>query len=290
MTDTTQDKATTVDTVSDTDTEDQVKKPAKVDASVPDTTDAVDKDDKQETTSDKTDEPVKPEDVPDVPDAADRGEQSTDAVELDVDTWGHTGDEVGDSVLRMLQVSGITPDRAKEILTTGDDGLQIRDIQDIDCAALNKEVGKDKAQLIIAGIENWKNRNDAAVKETLDVVYSQAGGKENWDVAVAWANSNLTDEDRSDLKDMIDAGGVKAKFAAQEIVNRYNSADGNTSLGGVEITGDNASGGAFGIKPIATASEYFEAKERAIREGKPADFINALWQARQQGMKNKNKA
>ena len=210
---------------------------------------------------------------------SDKDKEASDETALDTDTWGSTGDEVGDSVLEVLQNSEITPEEAKALLY---DAVKAGDPSKIDRDALVEKVGKAKANLVMAGIQNFTDRNAEKIKATMDVVHTAAGGKDNWEVIAPWAKANMDQDALKEYSDLIDAGGAKAKFAAQELTAAYNKDESNTSITGDTVEGEtqvNAdSGEAIGSR------EYAERLEVAHRNKDSAE-IAKIQRARQRGRK-----
>lgn len=220
--------------------------------------------------------------------AAENGEDGEDGdddedenKELDTSVWGDTGDEVGNSVLQTLQNSGVSTEEAKALLW---DAVEAGDPTKVDRDALVEKVGKAKATLIMAGIENVTSRNNAKIAEVTKVANETAGGEANWKKASAWAVKNLKADELDELRNMLDKGGRQAKFAAGEIVARYNDDPKNTALnaGGGQVKPDGKGGNA--VQPISRR-EYGEALDKLHRRrGTPAEFA-ALKAQRQAGIK-----
>lgn len=161
-------------------------------------------------------------------------EDRDDAPEFDPEKWGDTGDETGNSVLRLLNEGGATPDEAKALVY---DAVSEGKPENIDKAALIEKVGKDRANLIMAGITNFvRDRKDKA-EAGARAIYDAAGGKENWDKMLPWVNK-LPDADRKEYISQLDAGGLATKLAVQDLVQKYNADPKNKALEKQEIIGD----------------------------------------------------
>lgn len=209
------------------------------------------------------------------------GEDDDEGKELDTSVWGDTGDEVGNSVLQTLQNSGVSTDEAKALLW---DAVEAGDPTKVDRDALVEKVGKAKATLIMAGIENVTSRNNAKIAEVKKVASETAGGEANWSKASAWAVKNLPADELDELRNMLDKGGRQAKFAAGEIVARYNDDPKNTALqaGTKQVKPDGKAGS--NVQPISRR-EYGDALDKLHRRrGTPAEFA-ALKAQRQAGIK-----
>lgn len=163
----------------------------------------------------------KPNGEPETP-AAD--EPST---ELDHDVWGQTHNENGDAVLKMLQDAKVTPDEAKALLF---DAVQAGDVTQIDKAALAEKVGDAQATLIINGAKLFISERADATAATVSTVHDAVGGEENWTKVAEWGVKNIPEAEMNDYRDMIDAGGAKAQFAAQQMAAKFNGDEANSSL------------------------------------------------------------
>lgn len=196
---------------------------------------------------------------------------------LDSEVWGSTGDEAGDAALALIQNAGISVEEAKALMF---DAVKEGKPENIDRDALVEKVGKDKAALILAGVENFVTRSKAKAETILNEVHTTVGGKENWDAVTTWAKENVSAEDMADYRDMIDAGGAKARFAANELASRYNGDDGNTTLNTSEIKPDTK---AAPKGEVLTKVQYFEKIEAAYAKGATEAEINEIKAARARG-------
>lgn len=211
----------------------------------------------------------------------DGGGDDDEGKELDTSVWGDTGDEVGNSVLQTLQNSGVSTEEAKALLW---DAVEAGDPTKVDRDTLVEKVGKAKATLIMAGIENVTSRNNAKIAEVTKVANETAGGEANWKKASAWAVKNLAADELDELRNMLDKGGRQAKFAAGEIVARYNDDPKNTALqaGSKQVQPDGKAGKA--IEPM-TRRDYGIALDKLHRRGGTPTEFAALKAQRQAGIK-----
>lgn len=204
-----------------------------------------------------------------------------DAKELDTSVWGDAGDDVANSVLQTLQNSGVSTEDAKALLW---DAVEAGDPSKVDRDALVDKVGKAKATLIMAGIENVTDRNNKRVAEVSSIAHESAGGEDNWKKATKWAIEKLPANELDELRGMLDKGGRQAKFAANEIVARYNDDPKNTSLtaGKAQLKPD-AKGGVK-VEGISRR-EYGVRLDKLHRKGGSEAEFNALRAQRQAGKK-----
>lgn len=215
------------------------------------------------------------------PDATDdKDDVVDDDKDLDHDVWGSTGDSVGDSVLQLLQNSGTTPETAKALLW---DAVQAGDATKIDRDALVEAVGKTKANLIMAGMENYVGNIAKRAAEVTAIVNDAVGGNENWKAIRDWAKENLSDDDMADYADMIDKGGRKASLAAKDLKEQYEAA-GHTFAESTEQVTPSGKPKQETLEPL-TKREYFEALDKLNKQGKlTQELSSTLFKQRQLGI------
>lgn len=215
------------------------------------------------------------EEVEDVP------EGDSEDKELDTSVWGDAGDEVANSVLQTLQNSGVSTEEAKALLW---DAVEAGDPSKVDRDALVEKVGKAKATLIMAGIENVTSKNNERIRQVTQLAHEAAGSADNWAKATKWANAKMSESELNELRDMLDKGGRQATFAAKEIVARYNDDPKNTALsaGTAQVKPD---GKATAVVKGITRREYGEQLDRLYRKGAGEAEFNALRAQRAAGKK-----
>lgn len=246
-------------------------------------------------TAQQSPEPKKPEDnkpadtKPADKPAGDEGKQDENTKEadkkdepLDVTVWGDTGSDVGNTVLKKLQETGVKPETAKALLY---DAVQAGDVTKIDKAALTAAIGETNANIVLSGIGTFIKDNNAKNASVLNALHEQVGGHENWNTLRDWAKTNLKPEEIQDYIEMIDAGGRKAVLAAKDLNERYEQA-GNTSLKKSEQVVPKANNQQQQTTLVAlSASEYFKACEKAQKDGSYAAVRATLLAGRELGKK-----
>lgn len=194
-----------------------------------------------------------------------------DDAELDTTQWGDIdkSDEVTYSTLQLLQNSGVTPADAKAMLW---DAVEAGDPTKIDRDALVEKVGKAKATLILAGVNAHIEDTSKRIRDVKAVVVEVAGSSENWDKVRQWAQKGIPAADLDEYRAMIDKGGKSAKFAAAEIVEKYNADAKNSSIGTKKAITP-------GTKPTGTKLEPLSRREYGLaldkahnRRAKPAEI------------------
>lgn len=199
--------------------------------------------------------------------------------ELDTAVWGTTNDEVGDSVMLMLQNSGVDVATAQTLLL---EAVTQGKLELVDKDALTKAVGKAQATLILAGAENYINRNNARKSEVEKVLHDTVGGKASWGKITEWAKTALTADELMDYATMVDQGGRKATLAAKDLMERYEEKNGT-----IEDTTVVPKGNAPKKDEVEGLSraDYFKAMEK-LKKGKPdPDAERQLWLRREAGKK-----
>lgn len=182
----------------------------------------------KEPVKEPTKEPVKEPTKEPVKEPTKEPEKGEEDKELDTSVWGYAGDEIANSVLTTLQNSGVTTDEAKALLW---DAVEAGDPTKVDRDKLVEKVGASNATLIMAGIENVTSKNNAKIEEVTEIANTAAGGADNWKAVRDWAKQNIAESELAELAGMLDQGGSQAKFAAKEIVDKYNADTKNTSVG-----------------------------------------------------------
>ena len=148
---------------------------------------------------------------------------------LDTETYGDTGSEVGNNVLQLVQNAGVSAEEAKSLLF---DAVKANDMSKIDRAALVAKVGEAQANIILSGTATFAAEVAKQSKEVLEAVTSVAGSSENWTKVQTWAEATttLTDAEAGEYNELIKKGGASARFAASELLAKYNADAKNTEI------------------------------------------------------------
>jgi hypothetical protein len=199
----------------------------------------------------------------------------------DLSAWGDTGSEVGNSVLGMLQDSGIAVDDAKALLF---DAVQAGDITKIDVAALTEKVGKHAANIIMSGTKSYISENKSKSDGIMTDVYAHAGGEENWTKASKWASENVPEADLAQYRPMLDKGGASARFVVSEVLAAYNKSEDNTTITPTTPRAE----GDLGVPPAreaTTRAQYVKDLEKANKNKASPREMAAIQAARNLGRK-----
>jgi len=214
------------------------------------------------------------------PEKESEGDAKPDDKPLDTETWGDTGSDIGNSVLEVLQNSGLSTEDAKALLF---DGVKAGDVSQIDAAALEAKVGKAASTIIMTGVKAFVAETAAKNEAIVADVYKAAGSQENWEVASQWAASNIPEDTLAEYRPMIDKGGAAARFAVQEIITAYNNDANNSSLATSPTPRAEPTSASPPASAATTRAQYVAALEKAHRTGaKPAE-IAAIQRSRELG-------
>ncbi|MDG1314507.1 MAG: hypothetical protein P8P29_03150 [Flavobacteriaceae bacterium] len=200
---------------------------------------------------------------------------------LDTEVWGDSGSDVGNSVLGILQNSGVSTEDAKALLY---DAVQAGDVTQIDKAALADKVGKHAAEIILTGTKAFIAETAAKTAEAVKAVHAAAGSKDNWDKASAWASKNIPEDALAEYRPMIDHGGAQARFAVSEIIAAYNKAPQNSSIS-TTSTRVEATSTSPPARTAMSRAEYVAALDKAHRKGASNKEIATIQAARLLGRK-----
>lgn len=236
--------------------------------------------------ADKVAEAAKSDEVK-AKEAAD-AEKAKDNTPLDQDTWGTTGDDVGDSVLTMLQNADVSVDEAKALLF---DAVKQGDVTKIDVAALEAKVGKTKATLLMAGITTFVNSQATRNAQIVADIKEASGGEENWTKMTDWSKAqnadgkqNIDEASLTEYRGMIDKGGAMARFAVSEIAAKYNADKGNSTLQTATVATTVIGDGGPGPSARSTSrAVYVEELTKAHRLGASDDALAEITAARHRG-------
>lgn len=205
--------------------------------------------------------------------------EPVEAAPYDSSVWGDTGSDVGNSILGMLEESGISTDDAKALMF---DAVMEGDITKIDVDALAAKVGKNAANIIMSGAKTYIAESAVKTASIVSEVHTAVGGKDNWDAASKWASSNIPEATLAEYRPMIDKGGASARFAAAEILAAYNADGSNSTLAPSTPRAEGTS-----VSPPAstatTRAEYFAALEKANRRGASQKEIAVIQADRNRG-------
>lgn len=173
--------------------------------------------------------------------AEDKPEDDTKEEEALTD-YPDYGDPAADAVVGLFKEAKITVAEANELLA---EAIETGDFSKVDLAKLTEKLGKDKAQLVMIGVQQYYNNVTAGVKEVTTAVYESVGGQANYEKVQAWAKAKASKDaafksQMEGLNAMFDLNKTAALMAAKELVTLYEADSGNSSLQKKQIRGDAA--------------------------------------------------
>lgn len=200
--------------------------------------------------------------------------------EAEVELWGGTGSEEGDAALQLLQSAGVTEDEAKAALY---DAAVSGDINKVDMEFLTEKLGAAQAKLVMAGVRQTIADNEAKSQEVRKQVIDVVGDEDTWNKVTEYARKNVPEAELDEYRELIGAGGAKARFAAQELVAKYNGDESNSTINAARVEGSSSAPPA--VRAISR-KEYSEGLAKAMRMQagpKQEAAVAALQKARNAG-------
>jgi hypothetical protein len=96
-----------------------------------------------------------------------------------------------------------------------------------------------KATLAAKGVQGWEQfvalgeqayqktvaATEAKSKALREAVHKEAGGPEEWAAVQKWAGANATQEEKAEINNLLNQGGLQAKLAVQYLVSAYGRAN-----------------------------------------------------------------
>lgn len=241
-------------------------------------TDDVQKEETQEVEQESTEEQQEDTNTS----SEDTEQDNEDTGSTDYESWGETGTDVGNSVITVLEESGLAADKAKALLY---DAVQAGDPSKIDEAALAEAMGSAaQARIVVSGIKSHIKEIADRAESIKQSLYGVVGSEDNWKTLSTWARENLSENDLADYIEMVGQGGRKATLAVRDLMEQYEEA-GNTSFDTSTVTPKTAKKTKSTVVPLSRR-EYYDQMELAARQGKLTPSLKEkFWQQRQAGIK-----
>ena len=135
--------------------------------------------------------------------------------------------------------------------------VQSGNLADIDMAQLTAKLGETKAQLAMAGVQQWHATVYAAAKATEAQVHKAFGGEAGWEAAKTFFKGRESDPAVQELRGMLDKGGIQAELAIERMVKMY-TADPNTRTGQLPVNIQSVQTGNGPTQIIADKRQFVE--------------------------------
>lgn len=169
------------------------------------------------------------------------------------------------AALGLMKAAGMTTEKLAEHFG---EAIDTGDLSKIDRTALNKELGENTAELVMAGVTKWSTEAGAAALEAARQVHESVGGSENWVKMTTWAKQAAKSDpalkkEIQGITEMLNGNEVSRKLGAKEFQRLYNADKNNVTLGGKTVEGDAPA--KEKIKPMS-GTEAYQAKEKLNRQ------------------------
>lgn len=115
------------------------------------------------------------------------------------------------------------------------------------------------------------------VQEAFKDVTDQSGDK-TWQELSGWAKENIPNDERKEINKLLQQGGIAARYAINDLVNRFKSSDSFVQSAEL-VSGDNFSNDNSGLQPLSKA-EYtqkfreLESKGHVYGQSKELDKLD----------------
>lgn len=132
-----------------------------------------------------------------------------------------TGDVGLDMALDFMGKAGLHQDHPAMVAATQGDFSILK-------ATLAQKGVTGWEQFVALGEAAYSRTTEAAAAKTAklqEMVYAEAGGKEEWSAIQQWAGQNATPEEKAQINALLNQGGLAAKGAVKYLVDTYNRAN-----------------------------------------------------------------
>lgn len=231
---------------------------------------------KQETPEQKPEQkPEEPQDKPDEQPAEEHESTEPDTSVFDT--------PVVKQVESLLTDAGLNPQEVTKAIMANDGKLT---------PALAKKLaekhGDAVASLVADNLSKFHKEAQSKASAKDEAVYNQVqeafkdvteqSGKETWAELSGWAKSNIPNEERKEINKLLQQGGIAAKYAIDDLVNRFKASDSFVQSAEL-INGDNFAADNSGLQPLSKA-EYtrqfreLESKGHVYGQSKELDKLD----------------
>lgn len=187
------------------------------------------------------------------------------------------------AAIDLLKEAGVTPTEANAIFAKA---IESGDLADIDVAALEAKLGKAKATLVMAGVQDYYGRQTENNAAATKAVYEIMGGEKGWETVKTWAQAKEKADpgfkkSLNEIRKLLDAGGLQSELGGRELLRLFNADPDTKGLNSGDITRGDGLGRGAGA-PMSRA-EYIEAYEAAHKRGASSTELAALNARRRAG-------
>lgn len=198
-------------------------------------------------------QPEAPVETPTEPEAPEKDQQEKpEERKYELDT------PVVQQVENLIKETGLTPKEVRAAIE-GNDGKVTPEL----LKALVDKNGELVGKLVADKLEGFHKEAQEKLQSQQSQVYTQVeeafkdmtnqDGQKTWNELASWAKTNVPNEERNEINQLLAKGGISAKLAVQELVNRFKSSDTYTQPAKL-VDGDSASNSG-GVVPMSK-TEY----------------------------------
>jgi hypothetical protein len=191
----------------------------------------------------------------------------TDPTPEPIEDYPEYDDANANAVVAVLKEAGVTAQESHEAF---EEAVKTGDFSKAKMDTLVAKLGAEKANLVMLGVKAYYDAQTGPVKESVQLVYAEVGGDQNWQKIATWARTKA-DADPAFAKDveaynqMLDLNKTAAAIAARELMAKYNADPRNSSLVKTQIMGDKAASTSGGLEYISRADYIEQLKEAELK-------------------------
>jgi hypothetical protein len=187
------------------------------------------------------------------------------------------------AAVNLLKEAGIGPNEANGFF---EKALKSGDLKDVDVKGLEAKLGKDKATLVMAGVEAHYTALAAKQAASVKAVHEVFNGEQNWKTVRDWAHAAEKADPQvkaqiDAIRGMIDEGGFRAEAGARELLRMYNAAPNKKGLGTNKLAVGDSTGTVIGTH--LTRADYLTTLKAAHARGASQAEIQAIDARRRAG-------
>lgn len=200
--------------------------------------------------------------------------------------WVATGNEHADAAIELMKEAGIKPVEGNDIFA---EAIEKGDLKLVKWDILESRIGKAKASLVRAGVQQYFDGEYKQQMATQTYAYEKVGGAEGWAKVQKWAKAEEGKNAEfagklNDYRKALSIGGFAAQAAIDAIKTAYEADPKNGSIGGKELERGTRTPKSSVGEPLSRAA-YVTELRKAGGDRAPADVQAALWARRQAGAK-----
>ena len=165
------------------------------------------------------------------------------------------GTPVVQQVEGIIKEAGLNPAEVAKIVSTNDGQVTPEILK-----ALVDKHGDAVASLVSSQLGTFHKENVAAASKRDTAIYDQVqesftgvteqSGEATWKELANWAKENVPNTERKEINKLLQQGGIAAKYAVDDLVNRFKSSEQFVQSADL-VTGDSTPKDPSGITPIS---------------------------------------